>query len=205
MRVTIDLIEEVHNCIVGRFVFQISSVKEIENLINIDFEEDNTIGYDYDLNYDAVSKIMDNFKISNNALFNSGIIRRNIETDNFSYFVHTGGELCLMLKKLKPFSYFSFFDKDINEYKDIMNKFSPYVSSGDFFNYNFELHVDGLRVRYLTFSLPDESWRGPALELLKKSGLKSGWSAGMERMEGSLLGYSDYENDEYLNFIFKNN
>jgi hypothetical protein len=37
--------------------------------------------------------------------------------------------------------------------------------------------------------------------LLWKTAEKSGWNAGFERMEGSLLGYEDWQNDAHMELI----
>lgn len=43
-----------------------------------------------------------------------------------------------------------------------------------------------------------EVWRIEAYLLLWATAEKSGWNAGFERMEGSLLGYEDWQNDVHL-------
>jgi hypothetical protein len=54
-----------------------------------------------------------------------------------------------------------------------------------------------VRVRYVLFALKDEAWRIEAMKLLLKESGKSGWNETCERMEGSLLGYTDIENDAH--------
>lgn len=60
-------------------------------------------------------------------------------------------------------------------------------------------------VRYVFFALKDEAWRIEAMKLLKKESGKSGWNETCERMEGSLLGYSDEENDVHCKGRFATN
>jgi hypothetical protein len=48
------------------------------------------------------------------------------------------------------------------------------------------------------YALKDEAWRIPAFMLLKKIMRKHAWSDALERMEGTLLGYTDEQNDEHL-------
>ena len=41
------------------------------------------------------------------------------------------------------------------------------------------------------------------MTLLMDNAAKSGWSEGLERMQGSLLGYEDWQNDIYIEKIFR--
>lgn len=47
-------------------------------------------------------------------------------------------------------------------------------------------------------ALPQEAWRIDAYLLLGATAEKSGWNAGFERMEGSLLGYEGWHNDIHM-------
>jgi hypothetical protein len=58
-------------------------------------------------------------------------------------------------------------------------------------------------VRYVFFALKDEAWRINAIRLLLKESAKSGWNETCERMEGSLLGYTDKENDAHCRGRFQ--
>jgi hypothetical protein len=40
--------------------------------------------------------------------------------------------------------------------------------------------------------------------LLKKTAQMCGWNEGFERMEGTLLGYTDEQNDIYIEMIYRN-
>ncbi|WP_292420704.1 hypothetical protein [Mesorhizobium sp.] len=48
------------------------------------------------------------------------------------------------------------------------------------------------------FSLPGEEWRIDAFLLLSKVFAKTGWNESLERMEGSLLGDEDWQNDWWI-------
>jgi hypothetical protein len=83
-------------------------------------------------------------------------------------------------------------------------RFAPYVSSGQFVRgemieeaqYHPRL-TRNVRVQFVFYALKSEAWRIEAMKLLRRAGLKSGWSETCERMEGSLLGYTDEENDAH--------
>jgi hypothetical protein len=80
--------------------------------------------------------------------------------------------------------------------------FAPHVTSGRFVRgemiieaaYHPKLERN-VRVKYIFFALKDQAWRIEAMKLLLKESGKSGWNETCERMEGSLLGYTDEEND----------
>jgi hypothetical protein len=52
--------------------------------------------------------------------------------------------------------------------------------------------------RRVLYALPGEQWRIDAYLLLWKTAKEAGWNEGFERMEGSLLGYEDWENDFHI-------
>jgi len=122
-----------------------------------------------------------------------------------SYEVHTNRELEFMLKGIKPLAYFHDMivdDYDMREDEELERQ----VASGTFVKhelrevwepYDFNGHlVKGAWSRF--YALKSEAWRIPAFILLKKLRGKHGWSDALERMEGSLLGYTDEQNDEWL-------
>ena len=61
----------------------------------------------------------------------------------------------------------------------------------------------GRAARIVMYALPHQEWRIDAMILLLETAAKSGWSEGFERMQGSLLGYEDRQNDIYIERIFR--
>ncbi len=55
---------------------------------------------------------------------------------------------------------------------------------------------DGLL--YVYFALPGEEWRIDAHIMLRRVAEKSGWNDSLERFEGSLLSYEDWQNDWWI-------
>ena len=53
------------------------------------------------------------------------------------------------------------------------------------------------------YALPDQEWRINAMLLLLDTADKSGWSEGFERMQGSLLGYEEWQNDIFIETIYR--
>jgi hypothetical protein len=118
---------------------------------------------------------------------------------------HTGRELGFMLEGKKPLAMFYAEVGELpNEELIPEEAFGFHVATGRFVRgkatiegaYHPKLQRKVL-VKYVFFALTDEAWRIEAMKLLKKESVKSGWNETCERMEGSLLGYSDEENDAH--------
>jgi len=65
------------------------------------------------------------------------------------------------------------------------------------------LHRAWFRMRIVMYALPHQEWRINAMTLLIDSAAKSGWSEGFERIQGSLLGYEDWQNDIFIEKIYR--
>ncbi len=65
------------------------------------------------------------------------------------------------------------------------------------------LQGKGLRRRIVMYALPHQEWRINAMALLMDSAAKCGWSEGFERVQGSLLGYEDWQNDIFIEKIYR--
>lgn len=132
--------------------------------------------------------------------------------DDLPYKVHTNRELTLMLNGSKPMAAFvEDFPRDVEHEVIPESKFAPYVLSGRFVRrekvYPQVGSVDPKRsgerraVRRVLYAQPMESWRIDAYLLLFETAAFSGWNEGFERMEGSLLGYSQWQNDAFLEMV----
>jgi hypothetical protein len=125
--------------------------------------------------------------------------------DDLPYTVHTGRELAMMLAGTKPLAAF------VDDYPSLHGlyviperEFEPHVASGRIVKREQIVPpapdapvVQGQRMgrRRVLYALPSEQWRIDAYLLLWKTAEKSGWNEGFERIEGSLLGYEDWQND----------
>ena len=113
------------------------------------------------------------------------------------YRLHGGREFDLMTKGLKPLAEFSNVAPDSPIYDFIDRFFQPMVKCNRFISKTIsEPTKEGKlpRTTYL-FVLPEETWRIEAYLLMEKLAKKHKWSDVLERMYGTLLGYSDHEND----------
>ena len=113
---------------------------------------------------------------------------------------HTNRELELMLAGVKPFAAF-LLDGGLTEEEAISGQpFADHVATGRIVRFEratSDLGKDGQPMRRLLFALPGEEWRFELYIALMDS-LRDGWSYEKERQEGTLLGYSDAENDAHI-------
>ncbi|MBP0639904.1 hypothetical protein [Cupriavidus sp. AcVe19-6a] len=126
-------------------------------------------------------------------------LRMRSAVDEYPYLLHTNRELLLMLQGRKPLSVFTDEEPSTDCISPLFPevKFDAHVGMGRFVKYEYAEAVDnGLhRVRWVFYALPEEAWRIKAYVLLFETSKHSGWNEGFERMQGSLLGYSEQEND----------
>jgi hypothetical protein len=123
------------------------------------------------------------------------------------YLVHTGFELALMVESRKPFAKFSgiYPSEWLDEHLSV---FAPFVESGQLVRREvkrpFEKPtrrsngdiIEG--VREVFFTLPGQEWRVEANRLLFETMSHGGWNDILERLEGSLLGYEQWQNDWWI-------
>jgi len=117
---------------------------------------------------------------------------------------HTGRELALMLSGKKPLAVFCAEASEL-PWEELIpeDAFAPHVQSGRVLRHDFEVRSNtpsgaSMDLRYVLFALPGEETRFQIMRTLKRalhSG--SGWNETCERIEGTLLGYSDEENDAH--------
>lgn len=187
-------IEERH---IGRF-----TIKEMADRLGCDvniFGEKGDLPWEYDLTGKA------------NTLFGvaAGSDNTDImmvswsESDGLPYRTHGGREFLLMKEKAKPLSVFT---STIPNYSGAIQMperlFDGMVEAGHLVKNKYceAIHdnpvVSGIEV--LMYALPSEEWRINAYALLRSVARKMGWSKELTRLEGSLLGYSEWQNDAFL-------
>ena len=122
--------------------------------------------------------------------------------DERPYKIHTNRELTMMLLGDKPFSAFSEKYPAESELEYPEKYFEPYVRAGLFVKKIFIFGDGDRKGRYVLYAKVGEEWRMEAYMLLKATAKKEGWNRGFERMEGSLLGYADWQNDIHLDITY---
>ena len=125
-----------------------------------------------------------------------------------TYEIHTNRELEFMLNRGKPLAVFSDSYPPVPPEEIIPRKaFAPYVANGTF---EMRICVEPLRepppprfphvrgiIRFL-YAKKSEAWRIDAYLAMWDAAAKSGWSQGFERLEGTLLGYLEWQNDLHI-------
>jgi hypothetical protein len=126
------------------------------------------------------------------------------------YRLHAGRELPLMLAGLKPLSYFCGVWPPGDRFVEIPEHlFDPHVETGRFtkrdfitsWNVNWDAVETTRKVRGLRtvlYALRGEEWRIDAFILLLNTAEKTGWNETAIRLEGSLLGYEEWQNDAFI-------
>ena len=131
-----------------------------------------------------------------------------------AYEIHTNRELEFMLTRGKPLAHFCDAYPPLPLEDVIPRKaFAPYVLSGNFERLIFVApliepapvgapHIKGT-IHFL-YSIPSESWRIDAYIAMLSEAARAGWSEHFERLQGTLLGYLDWQNDAHIASVLKN-
>ena len=116
---------------------------------------------------------------------------------------HTGRELTLMLSGKKPLAMFYAEIAELpNEVLIPEQAFAPHLTSGAIVRAELTLESGysallgrNAHIRYVFFARAQQEWRISAMSLLRESFAKSRcpWNEALERIEGTLLGYTDEE------------
>jgi hypothetical protein len=124
-------------------------------------------------------------------------------SDGLPYRTHSGREFVLMRDRRKPLSVFTSILPNPPGSLDLpKNLFSSLLESGKIVTKNYCEAMDkdsgfkGLEV--VLYADAAEAWRIDAYILLRATAKKVGWSEPLIRMEGALLGYSDWQNDAFI-------
>jgi len=103
-----------------------------------------------------------------------------------------------MLAGTKPLSAFLF---RVDEDEDIYlggQPFDRYVAEGRLLRHETHYMLGGAELISLLFALPDQAWRFQSYDLMMRLMQSDGWNDTLERMQGMLLGYEDWQIDWHL-------
>jgi len=170
-------------------------------------------GAQFDLRTEEVRRLDARFGLQLDARSIPVRLRRAAAVDELPYPAHTGRELDLMLRGTKPLACFTGrypVNPDVEEIPERL--FDPYVAAGKFAKRECVVPLDcpvtdhhgPVRgTRMVLYALPHQRWRIEAMLYLLDAGAKSGWSEGMERLQGMLLGYENWQNDIFIERLFR--
>jgi hypothetical protein len=159
-----------------------------------------------ELEREEVGRLISRFNLSFDPGDLTVRIRRASGHDDLPYQLHTGRELALMLEGRKPLAAFSEVDPPTPDREVIPEQlFDPYVAAGRFIKGEriFDDGPSGRRTRRVLYALPQERWRIEAYLQLWETATKVGWNEEFERTEGSLLGYEDWQNDIFIEQVYR--
>lgn len=210
IRLVLEAVDPATECVVSDEIISVASADELSSVLEVEPENaDPRQIYDLnDMEYEAIKK---NLKLSLDRRGCGVRLRPWLPIDALSYKVHTNRELALMLSNAKPLAAFCAEYQDKAESDFIPESlFEPYVQAGRFIKreclgkYSSSNSAGSNRkLRRVFYALPGQEWRIDAYLLLYATAEKCGWSEGFERLEGSLLGYEEWQNDEYIRVIYR--
>jgi hypothetical protein len=200
---------------VAKYVVELSdqATGEIADVLVIETEKDDELlamtGSDrlrpwelLPLSANDIASIVARFDVRAPEALLDGWLRRWSFLDQLPYTVHTGRELRLMLAGEKPLAAFIDDTPDVSDNGIVPEDiFAAYVSSGRLVKREIKSLRSGHVCREVLYAVPSEAWRIDAYLLLMDIRDQRCWSEGMERMQGRLLGYTDSQNDAYIELL----
>lgn len=200
----IEILDRSTGCVCDEKIIETSNTSVLVGIVNPDGADIHPSDV-YDLSRGELKQIEDLYGILAEGVGDEARLRSWRFTDELPYKVHTNRELALMLKGDKPLAVFTEPLPSNPDFDLIPEKrFAPYVESG-LLRLSECVIADarGAMNRFVFYAVKGEEWRINAYILLKRTANMSGWNEGFERMEGSLLGYEDWQNDVYIERVFK--
>jgi hypothetical protein len=208
-------VERSTQCISHEVSFEIHSVSELCSVLHWDVQAFRR-GEIRELDHSEIERLEEHFSIDFDPKEMLIQLRPWNRTDALPYKVHTNRELALMIAGSKPLAVFCDPHPVPPEERFAPEQvFEPHVLAGRIVKrihivparQNSRLQRPNLGTRFVLYALPEETWRIEAYLLMRKTAEQCGWSEGFERMEGSLLGYEDWQNDAHIEHqrkLFKN-
>lgn len=200
----LEFIDQLTDCVSSDCAFEVDDVAALCEVVDPETDDIHPAAT-YELELEDIEELKQRFDIADSDHRSIARLRSWGSMDELPYKTHTNRELALMLTGEKPFAAFSEYLPSEKGYECIPeSRFAPYVRDGQFSKKEYvTLSKNNRRVRVVLYARRGEEWRMDAYILLKKTAEKSGWSEGFERFEGSLLGYEDWQNDIYIERLFR--
>ena len=207
-RFVLEAIDPATGCIA--YDTEVQDLSKVCGVLDLDLADMEPGAY-YEFDEAEMALMMGALGIEYAAIGLPGALRPWRTIDQLPYKVHTNRELVMMLAGTKPLAVFDDCHPSRQPPFEVIpeNFYAPYVQSGRFvmrevITPSRDPRAD-LAVRTVLYALPTEQWRIDAYLLLRQTGFKYGWSETCERMQGTLLGYTDEQNDVYIERIYRKN
>lgn len=204
-RFVLEAIDPATGCVA--YDTEVQDLSKVCNVLDLD-PADMEPGAYYEFDAAEMALMMGALGIEYAAIGLPGALRPWSTIDQLPYKVHTNRELVMMLAGTKPLAVFDDAHPSRLPPFEIIpeNFYAPYVESGRFVMREVITPSTNPRrypgVRTVLYALSKEQWRIDAYLLLRQS-LKYGWSETCERMEGTLLGYTDEQNDIFIEMMYR--
>jgi hypothetical protein len=187
-------------------MFTVERIEELQALLGPDAKRDPEIQMRYWLEPEDLAAISQRFGVTFDAGNRDVALLRWHSIREPPYLVHTGYELPLLLDRRKKLACFhqecpphehgweEQFDRFVAE--GLLHKEVDVESFDKPHRFARGHVIEGLRTAWYT--LPGEEWRIQAFRLIRKT--KGGWNDTLERLEGMLYGYEDWQNDWWADY-----
>ncbi len=204
-RFVLELLDDVTQCPIEETTFEVDDIDELCMLVCVSAADIDRLWIE--LEPEQFAQLKSRFNVTFEARNLIVGLRTWHRLDDLPYKVHTNRELALMLQGTKPLAYFSGQYPPPPDTKEIPETlFDPYVAAGRFVKREYVVPMSEGKVLgtyHVLYALRNQEWRINAMILLLDTAAKSGWSEGFERMQGALLGYEAWQNDVYIETIYK--
>jgi hypothetical protein len=180
---------------------------DLRALLGPDAEDDPDFDKVYWLEPAEIPAICERFGVAFEAEGRDVVLFEYEPTPPVPYLIHTNYELPLMLDGRKKLAcMYQEYPPHQHRYEE---RFDHYVAQGllhkevdvEPFYKPYRApngrYYDGIRTAYYTPK--GEEWRIQAYRLLHQAREKTGWNETLERLEGMLFGYEDWQNDWWAN------
>jgi hypothetical protein len=198
-RFVVEIYDTDTECIASEIGFEVADMKDLLAILRID---DFEMHAGYHLEAEDMAALNERIGLALDVGAQLAWLRWRRYWDDAPYQLHGGRELALMLAGTKPLAAFVGPHRPGEEDIGIPERvFAPHVASGRFvMRETIEPPLSDWDppTRRVLYALPHEAWRIDAYLLLWRTAEKSGWNDGFERMQGSLLGYEDWQNDWHI-------
>jgi hypothetical protein len=118
------------------------------------------------------------------------------------YRVHSGRELDMMRKGVKPLAVFSRPSASLLRF--LREYFDPLVAGGELVSDQIRDSDETAFGAAILYALPSEAWRIRAYQLMDMTAHFTRWNDALERIQGSLLGYTNQQNDSLIEYRRRN-
>jgi hypothetical protein len=190
-------------CLATRF--RTADLQKLKTILSVKNGEDPSLERVYLLSAIETAALCDAFDIEfdsrNQDVF---LFKDSVRWPRCSpYLFHTGYELPLLLDGRKKLAFFYYDSTDDSNFDSRLKaRFDHYVAAGllhEEADLGSTPDAPGRHVGTIYYAPKGEEWRIPAMKLIRRaSGLAGGWNEHFERLEGTLMGYEDWQNNWWL-------